>query len=425
MRNLGALLLLLAWSAGAADWTYQSMDGIVTTCINSDPIHGRVFVGTLEGFHYQNIASGQWISRDWVGWIGREVHAITWHETLDQRVITGRVNAFFKGYIELSDDLGVSEQIVYTSSAGTVNGMARDPVDTDRYYACTWPDVVPGELVRSLDGGESWTPLSGIIHFAMTSIGVGADGTVFVGGDQRVTRSRDGGDSWEPASTGLPPGYGIYCVAPNPEIADHVLASNDLGLYETFDGGDSWEMISSASCSNIQWGWSWAIVPGSDGGQLVGATTWDNRVLVSQNCGVDWSDESGNLATMVPVDLTFSEFDETLYVNTANHGVWSTPVPDPSATSWPESRSTPRLLWTSPLRPGSEISFVISQGGRVTFDVFDVSGRYLARLLDRQVAAGHNSFTWPHTSWSSRHGPIWCRLRTPEGARCGKLLVVP
>ena len=71
-----------------------------------------------------------------------------WHETQSSRLITGRVNAWFKGYIEVTDDLSENGTLVYNSDGGKVLGLARDRDDADRYYACTWQDISPAIPVR-------------------------------------------------------------------------------------------------------------------------------------------------------------------------------------------------------------------------------------------------------------------------------------
>jgi hypothetical protein len=419
MRSLVLLWLtvtvLTAIPARGAEWTYESMDSICANCVVADPVHGRVFVGTREGFHYLDIPSGIWTSRDWEGWIGREVHAIAWHEDLEERVITGRVNAFFKGYIELSDDLGLTEQLVYSSNGGAVNGIVRDALDADRYYACTWQDVAPGEIVRSRDGGENWTLLTGTIHFAMTSIDVDPANTIYVAGDQRVTRSFNGGDSWEPAWNGLPAGYGIYCVAANPEVPGHVLAANDLGLYETFDSGDNWVPSIAVSCRKIAWGWSWASIPdpGTDSGQLVGLATWDGRILLSQNAGATWVDETGDLPGE-PVDLAFSLFDEGLYAATTRSGVFRTMPMNPASLPVDHARAgQPRLTCPRPFAPGAALSFRTRRAGDVALEILDVTGRKEATLISGWLESGDYQVAWDTDLTGG--GIYFARLRTAEG----------
>lgn len=387
------LCVLLVPVVFAAEWTYESMEGVNATCIESDPVHGRIFVGTYEGFHYLDIPTGDWTSRDWPGYIGRTVYSIAWHPTHDQRVITGRVNAFFKGYIEISHDLGASEQLVYSSSGGDVTGLARDFDDPDLFYACTWSDVAPGEIVRSRDGGQTWVLLTGTIQYAMTSIAVDAEGTVYAGGSDRVTRSRNQGDTWEAAWNGLPENYGIYCIAANPEIPGHLLASNDLGLYETTDGGDSWSQIAAISCRNIAWAPGIFWVPDTRTEGPIALATWDDRVLVSLNGGADWENETGDLPQEA-VDLTFSIFDSQLYAVTASRGTYRTQILDPSGADEPATARL-TLAGPQPYRPGDCLTFSLTEPGRVLFEVLDVTGRRCAVLVDRWVGAGTHMTRWP------------------------------
>ncbi|MBD3334095.1 MAG: hypothetical protein GF355_01100 [Candidatus Eisenbacteria bacterium] len=151
MRIIGPLLVsLILWAPfNAPAWEYESMAGVSATCIDDDPIHGRVFAGTYEGFHYHDIVSGEWIKRDEEGWIGRQVFAVGWHANLDQRVITGRENTFFKGYIKLYSCRNIDW-------GGILAGLPGAP----SYYlvgVVTWDDHV----IVSLDGGIQWLDITG------------------------------------------------------------------------------------------------------------------------------------------------------------------------------------------------------------------------------------------------------------------------
>jgi hypothetical protein len=427
-RHRSAVLLLalalLACPARphAAEWSCASMAGVTSTCVTDDHVHGRVFVGTIEGFHYYDIATGQWISRDWSGWIGRQVYAIDWHETLDQRVITGRENAFFKGYIMLSDDLGQNEQLVYSSNGGSVMGMVHDPTDPNRYYACTWSDVVAGEIVRSLDGGVHWTLLSGTIQHAMTSMTIDSGGTVYVGGSSRVTRSRNGGDTWEPAWNGLPSGYGIYCVTADPEEEGRLCASNDLGIYRSLDGGDNWTMVADIDCRNIDWARTGWVVPGSPSPRPVAAVTWDHRVLVSHNFGVDWEDETGNLPG-TPVDLAFSEADGYLYVATDGAGTFRARITDPSAVE-PRAGDGAALTVSvpDPFSPGTRIAFTTPSAGEVSCEILDLNGRRVASLGGGWLPGGTHTLAWRADGVSA--GIYWLRVRASSEQRAARVVLI-
>ncbi|MFC1573293.1 WD40/YVTN/BNR-like repeat-containing protein [Candidatus Eisenbacteria bacterium] len=418
-------IVLLASPASALEWEYVGLDSLQATCIEADPVHNRIFVGTISGFYYLDLASGEWTSRDEVGWIGRHVHSIAWHEELDTRVITGRENAFFKGYIELSDDMGESGDVVYSSVAGGVTGIARDVDDVNRYYACTWHDINPAEVLRSEDGGEHWMLLSGTIQYAATSIDVGPDGTIFVGGSDRVTRSLDGGDTWEPAWNGLADGYGIYCLAANPEVPGHLLASNDLGEYVTRDSGDNWVPLFPVGSSwrNIAWGWSWVIVPDASRGSVVAAVSWNGRVVLSIDGGDTWENETGTLATEVPVDLAFSPFDHNLYVVTASGGVFRALPIDPAGVNVTAlGKNALAFVCPSPFRSGEELSFALRSEARTRLEVFDIMGRSVALLLDRHMPRGRHALTWETSRLGS--GVFFGRLES-GGAVSTLRIVIP
>ncbi len=392
--------LLAATGAHAYDWTYLSMNGENCTCVVNDPLHDRIFVGTVEGFHYLEQSTGVWTSRDWDGWIGRQVWSIDYHRLLDQRVITGRENAFFKGYIEYSDDLGASETIAYNSDGGSVTDLDHNPA---YHFACTWSDISPGEFLRSADGGETWTLLSGHGHYVMTSLAVGALDEIYLAGDNRVMRSWDNGDTWDSVGGNLSPAYGIYCVEyahPGGDIMPEIslVASNDLGLYFS-DVVGVWNQILDTACRKV------APYPGADlwppPPWHIAAVTFDGRVMVSTNCGGSWSDETGDLPG-TPVDVAYSPYDDGLYVCTANNGVYF--VAD-VVTGAPDGPAAPAEValsaWPNPFNPQTRLRFTLPEAGRAELAVFDVGGRRVATLLDGRRDAGANSLSWNAEGFAS------------------------
>jgi hypothetical protein len=390
MRIILLLLLALITSpAQAYDWEYLAMDGVGSHCIVSDPDHQRVFVGTWEGFHYLDENSDIWTNRDWEGWIGREVHAVDWHPDLDQRVLTGRENGWFKGYLELSDDLGITEDFIYESQGGAVSDMIHD----DSYhYACTWPDIAPGEFLRSADGGESWNLLTGHGHYAMTSLELGFADELFLAGDNRVTRSVDNGLTWDQVGTGLSPDLGVYCLAsvwPGGDVLPEMslLASNDQGLFYT-ENGDNWDQVHTSVFRNIR--------TFSGMYNVVAGVTFDGRVLVSTDWGGYWEDETGALAGLSPIDVALSPWHNSLYVLTAEHGVYRvedviTDTPQvPAAPATLDLRAAP-----NPFNPRTTLSFELESAARVSLEIFDPAGRLMETVIDhRMMGSGGHKLHW-------------------------------
>ncbi len=168
------LVLLTVTGAGAQDLDWESMGPASGnfTCLHADEAGTALFAGTIEGFWYYTFATQSWTSRDDVGWIGRQVWCLTSHVNDPGTVITGRENAFFKGYMEWSDDWGASNTYAYSSDGGSVKDVKGIPGSPDIFIACTWSDIVDGEVMRSTDSGQTWTLLTNYIHHAMTEITV-------------------------------------------------------------------------------------------------------------------------------------------------------------------------------------------------------------------------------------------------------------
>lgn len=392
-RFIVLAIFLLTTPTLAATWEYVALSGINTTCLETDPVHERIFVGTIAGLFIHDLQTGDWIDRHEAGWIGRHVHSLDWHPDLPSRIIAGRENAWFKGYVDYTDNLGESWTIAYNSDGGGVTDLAHDDLF---YYACTWSDISPGEFLRSADGGESWTLITGTGHYVMTSIAISHEGTLYLGGDAPLTCSFDLGLTWVPAAGDLPPGYGIYCldIPPPGEAMPEVdlFASIDLGLYHTFDTV-IWTQVLPDACRNIA---SYPVHGGP-----IAAVTFDGRVMVSRNGGQDWIDETGDLPG-IPLDVTFTTYNRALWVNTVEDGVFRVeqivtgveppPVPlgDLTLDAWP-----------NPFNPLTHLEYRLPADGRVVVSVFDLSGRKVDTLLDGVQAAGPHTLAWDATALPS------------------------
>lgn len=390
MRVLAVFaLILLALPTAAYEWEYVGMDGMSATNITVDPVHGRVFVGTYEGFWYFDQANVTWVERDWEGWIGRTVWAVDYHDDLDQRVVTGRENAWFKGYMEYSEDLGASEVFAYESTGGRVTDVMHQD---DNYWACTWSDIAPGEFLRSTDGGLNWAPITGHGFHAMTDLTFDLGEELVLVGDAGVKRSWDYGDSWVDLTGDLPDGYGVYCAQgayPGGDVMPYVslFASIDLGLYYSIVIGE-WDQVLDASCRDIVR----LPVPDFLHPDRICGVTWDGRIMVSQGFAYNWYDETGDLPG-TPVAAAYSPYDRGLYVITAQHGLWRktgvvTPVDSAPAAELALN------AYPNPFNPKTSLRFSLPEAGRVSLRVFDVRGREVAMLLDDFHAGGPGERRW-------------------------------
>lgn len=326
------LLLVVSLSVNALpaldlDWEPIGPSSGWLTCLHADETGTALFAGSIEGFWYYTHATASWTQREDVGWIGRQVWSLASLGSDPGTVITGRENAFFKGYLEWTDDWGVTSSPAYMSDGGSVKDVKELPGSPGTFVACTWSDVAPGELLRSTDGGITWGLLAGG-HYAMTELAVDPNqpGTLYLSGSDQVTKSTDGGDSWAAAGGGLPTGLGVYCVSCSPHDSQLLLCSNDDGIYRSTDGGGSWAFVPSEvgllDCQHF------AFSPSTPG--LAAAVTFSPyRLIVSEDGGETWADASGDLAGESLTDTVFAPDGETLYVSTYDSGLFAAAVGGP------------------------------------------------------------------------------------------------
>jgi hypothetical protein len=344
--GVAGLLATDALAYDFGDWEAIGGTSEGSTCMHYDSTTGTLFVGSVVGFLYYNVESQTWTPREEPGWIGRTVHSVTTHPGQPGVVITGRENAFFKGYLEISDDWGETSQVVYSSQGGAFKDIQNDPFGPDVFYAAGWHDISPGDLMKSTSGGWEWVQLADYIQYAMTEIAMdpGTRDRLFVSGDARVTRSRDGGDTWTQTSAGLPPALGVYCVALSLGDPLLLLASNDYGIYRTTDGGGLWTQVAASDCQHFAFH---PLCP-----ELVAAVTFSPyRLLISEDSGATWEDRTDQFPGQHMVDLVFSDDGEWFYVTSANEGVFVRPVfgPwSPISLQIVHAGNQVHLTWSSP-----------------------------------------------------------------------------
>jgi len=112
----------------------------------------------------------------------------------------------------------------------------------------------PGEVYKSIDGGQNWTNSSmnenfgsGVtaieVHFSNPSI-------VFAGGNDGIFKSIDGGSSW----TNVMPesNLNVNEILINSGNDQILLAATDKGLYRSVNGGSNWTQIYSQATYDVK-----------------------------------------------------------------------------------------------------------------------------------------------------------------------------
>jgi len=373
-------------------WTFLGPeDAYNLTSLHLDKQNDVLFVGTIEGLWYYDINTTIWTSRIESGWIGREVWSLTSHPEFPGRVITGRVNAFFKGYMEISHDWGATNSLTFNSDGGLIKDVKFCPTQPDLMFASGWSDITPGDLLKSTDGGQSWVQLTNYLHTAMTEINIhpNSPDTLYVSGDALVTKSVDGGNTWVQSSSGLPTDLGVYCIDIDPFQPQSLLCSNDNGIYKTNNGGDTWEFIHNEDCQHF------ANNPVFEG--IVAAITFPPyKVLLSYDHGESWQDYTGEFPGDNLMDIVFSEDGTQIYVASLS-GVYSREI-DVTGMVNPQSNYVSFYNYPNPFSAQTTIKFHLPEyTTSVILAIFNLKGQKIKCFTKYNLLAGEYSEVWDRT----------------------------
>lgn len=111
----------------------------------------------------------------------------------------------------------------------------------------------PGEVFRSVNGGDFWEPVSLGENFnsgisAIEAHPVNPD-VVLAGSFHHIKKSITGGNNW---TTVLSGDLGVNEILIHPLDTMIVLAACNAGLYRSVDGGDNWAQVFSNRCYDIK-----------------------------------------------------------------------------------------------------------------------------------------------------------------------------
>ncbi len=369
-----------------------------------------LFATTEEGFHLYNSQTGNWTDRTWPGWIGRAKYSVLKGRYNDDRLVSGGVNAWFKGTLFYSDDDGQNETLVLESNGGKVTDLAASIELESTLYACTWSDIVDGELLRSNDNGQSWSLITGHGHHSMIDVAVIGSEEVYLAGDNYISMTTNAGLTWENLQGNLPDNQGIYCLLAQPQMTglptpsktepniDLLLASNDSGLYLYQFETAHWEMVLPFSCRSIghrvrqtdtfvYWSETYAV-------------TWDHRVMFCKDRDWEnWQDVTAELVPGTPIDIEVNSWG--VFVAMLGGGVFRTDGHSPLSDTPNPTNQLQLSIFPNPFNPTTTIKYDLPVSGKALVQVFDIRGALVATLVDEEVSAGLHTRSWHPTGLSS------------------------
>jgi photosystem II stability/assembly factor-like uncharacterized protein len=217
---------------------------------------------------------------------------------------------------------------------------------------CYPPGPVLSTVYFSNDNGANWSLSSNNVQVQINSL-IANDSNVFAGTSSNgVLISSDNGKTWTPTNTGLP----------------------DSSL-----GGRS--ILSFAISGNT-------IFAGTNG----------NGIFFSTNNGKSWTAFNSGLPSNINVQsMTLS--GGNIFAGTTNGGVWRRPLyetgvksPQPQAGLFNQTEL--KIFSQSRLNPNIAIQFSLSHSDQVAVKIYNLSGREIATLVNKNLGAGEHRLSW-------------------------------
>ena len=356
--------------AGSVDGVYKSIDqGKTWTRVSVDLTDANVQALVIDPAAPATLWAGT-VSMDRLGGVFRSTDAgVHWAfrskglSTLNVGVLEfdpstpGTLFAVLGSFgLARSRDRGLHWTALPVPPGTGITDVEVDPVDPSIVYALRG---AAGPLLRSTDGGDSWSPLEtappvlfdleidpddpSVLHGGgygfYKSVDAGATwvkqtldtplvvnqieiapGVLYAatsGQDPRlhlirIYRSRDEGQTWEHL-VNAPVAFRLAVSPSNPAV---VYASSFDSVIRTTDGGDTWQKV-----SDLPRVISLAVAPGDP--QTVYAAVSDNGVLVSTDGGATWSPIGEGLPESAGTQLVAVDphDSERLYAGVLYHGL--------------------------------------------------------------------------------------------------------
>jgi hypothetical protein len=193
-------------------------------------------------------------------------------------------------------------------------------------------------------------------------------------------------------------------------------------VFTSADGGSSWTDISSN-------------LPGIPLNDIIVDPDNPSWLYVASDIGVFWSVNRG--MSWQPLGVGFPNApvhsihlhngSRRLVAGTHGRSSYAHDLGTATAVSGPEVPPVATVaVAPNPTRGSATLRFDLPRAGTVTAEVFDVRGALVARLADREFAAGQVALTWNGTDRRGRRmgaGAYFYRVQTPDGRQIGKIVV--
>lgn len=294
--------------------------------------------------------------------------------------------------------------------------------------------------------GTSWLPLGNGLSVAANAMTSDANGHLIVGGSFTYADgtsllvkniARWDGENWHAMANGLP--TTVFSLITGPDGT--VYAGTLGGMVYKWDGSE-WVALGGEFTTVSQWGGRAVLAFAFDGGGRLYAggafSAYDGQPMrqLARWDGETWNEISPGTENSGTIFSLFVH-NEILWIGgefrnaggryTTSLAAWKI---DPSGTvniNDENGTGAPSTFlvadnYPNPFNPSTTIRFSIPEASPVTLEVFDLLGRRISLLADRELAAGSHQAVWNASGFTS--GVYLYRITSGSQTVTGKMMLM-
>ncbi|MEO0123640.1 MAG: T9SS type A sorting domain-containing protein [candidate division WOR-3 bacterium] len=273
---------------------------------------------------------------------------------------------------------------------------------------------------KTTDNGTSWTrynlgTLTGMAYALVLE--PGNSNVVYVGGKENnvatIYKTTNAGNNWTKLTTpGLPDSV-VYALAIDPYYPNEIYVGTNRSCYKSTNGGNTW------FTTNFTGGRVNAIVVnrGSSAYDGVYVGTHTNGVYLSTDWGTSWTQINQGLQNL-QINCLGKSQSMYIYAGTQTKGIyrWSIQVGNEETGNDIISQENRLIIKPNPTTGILKITYQLDKPGKVSMGIYDIQGRLIKLLENRDRPAGTYSLIWNCTDLNTEipAGIYFCRLQTED-----------
>jgi photosystem II stability/assembly factor-like uncharacterized protein len=252
------------------------------------------------------------------------------------------------------------------------------------------------QVFKSIDNGASWTAISSGTSGTIREMAIckSKPRLMYATSGSVLYRSEDGGLTFTQVSNGMPNRTitSVYFHPDSTSVAVVCFSGFGAGkVYKTTNDGVNWINISGdlpdTPINDIL-----IYYPGYSTSIYLAAT--DVGVFMTNNYGTNWVELANGLPNTVAIHLDYNDISGKIRIGTHGRGTWEILGIITGISNCNNSIPDKHILfqnYPNPFNPNTKIKFQVKsndQSGLVTLKVYDILGKEIATLVNKNLSTG-------------------------------------